>query len=142
MSPFNWLIIVSDGQQHHTALVNLAYTEESTGPVDKLGWLGKLWAAYLPSDRLKWKSHSLYGELEVLRPTAKEVWQQPQFAEFRRFAEFPVLYRLDRSGQQTCVWYTDLRYVLLSLTPRFRYGMCRNSSTKSWLLYRLRRFYR
>ena len=70
----------------------------------------------------------------------EQAWRQPAFVKFRRFAKFPVLYRLDRRDRQTCVWFTDLRYVLPGLTPPFRYGLCRQDDAPHWQLYRLRRF--
>ncbi len=142
LSPFNWLILVSDGQQHHMALVNLAYIEGSLPLANKLGWLGELWSAYQPPNALTWKTHSLYGDVDNQRDFVKEVWQLAPFVEFRRFARFPVLYRIDQIEGESCVWYTDLRYVLPHLTPPFRYGMCGRGSTDTWTLYRLRRFTR
>jgi inner membrane protein len=58
---------------------------------------------------------------------AREVWRQPDFAAFRRFARYPVLHRVDTAGAQTCLWFTDLRYALPHLFPAFRFGMCRGS---------------
>jgi inner membrane protein len=78
--------------------------------------------------------------LEGPQEIVEQAWQQPAFAPFRRFAKFPVMYRLDRQERQTCVWFTDLRYVLPGLTPPFRYGMCIKDDTAHWQLYRLRRF--
>jgi inner membrane protein len=140
LSPFNWLIIVSDGQRHHAALVNLAYMEETLPWARQMGWPGKLWTAYRPPRDLVWETHYLYGERDFQRELVRQAWQLEAFAEFRRFAKFPVLYRIDHSERQTCVWYTDLRYVLPGLTPPFRYGLCGEGPTDSWLLYRLRRF--
>ena len=140
-SPFNWLIIVSDGQRHQVALVNLAYSEDlNLWLADKTGGLGRLWAAYQPPDDLMWQTHNLYGDWEAEQRLVKETWQLDAFAKFRRFAKFPVLYRIDHLDQEICVWYTDLRYVLPGLTPPFRYGVCGKDATDSWRLYRLRRF--
>jgi inner membrane protein len=138
--PFNWLIIVSDGQHHHVALVNLAHGDLDPWLADKMGELGRLWRACQPPDGLVWETHSLYGDRAAERKLVEQTWQLDAFAEFRRFAKFPVLYRIDDLDQETCVWYTDLRYVLPGLIPPFRYGMCGKDATDSWLLYRLRRF--
>jgi len=62
-------------------------------------------------------------------------------AEFRRFAVYPVLYRIDRDAQATCVWFSDLRYHISNMIPSFRYGMCRNEKdNQGWQRYRLRYF--
>lgn len=60
-------------------------------------------------------------------------------AGFREFAELPVLYRIDQNSAGTCVWFTDLRFVLPDLTPPFRYGMCRSIEGDTWRLRRLPR---
>jgi inner membrane protein len=66
------------------------------------------------------------------------LWANPQLDHFRRFAEFPVLYRVDSQGTRSCVWFTDLRYVLPYMTPPFRYGLCRAEQARAWSLDRLR----
>jgi len=68
------------------------------------------------------------------------VAQTQALAPFRRCARFPVLYRFDRQGSQTCVWFTDQRYVLPGLVPPFRYGLCRQDDDSPWQPYRLKRF--
>ena len=139
-SPFNWSIIVSDGQSHHVGLVNLAYSPGSVRLAENMGWPRRLWAAYQPADDLLWESHDRYGKSPEQQALAQEVWQQATFARFRHFAQFPVLYRIDRHVEEVCVWYTDLRYVLPGLIPPFRYGMCGTGTGTGWQLYRLRRF--
>jgi inner membrane protein len=140
LSPFNWSIIISDGQVHHVGLANLASSEQLPWLTDRLGWIGRLWGAYRAQRDLAWQTHNLLGSLVAQQGTVEQAWRQPAFARFRHFAHFPVLYRLDRQDRQTCVWFTDLRYVLPGLTPPFRYGMCRRKDVQRWHLYRLRRF--
>ncbi len=139
LSPFNWLIIVTEGDQHHVAQVNLAYIEASLELAKHLGWLGHLWSAYRPPYSDVWEIHHLYGDRRDQSELAKEVWFLESFSKFRQFAKFPVLYRIDQIEQENCFWYTDLRYVLPGLTPPFRYGMCGRGSTDTWSLHRLRR---
>jgi inner membrane protein len=140
LSPYNWSIIVSDGQHHHVGLVNMAYSEGLLRLSGRLGWIDGLWSAYAAPSDLRWQTHSLFGVLDRQQEMIRQAWQQTDFAPFRHFAKFPVLYRVDRQDQQVCVWFTDLRYVLPGLTPPFRYGMCRNDLDEAWQLYRLRRF--
>jgi inner membrane protein len=140
LSPFNWLIIVKNGGRYHVARVNLASSGPGPEWYGRLGWLGRLQAAYQPRHALAWKITLRYGTDESRRHTAVAVWGSDAFAEFRRFARFPALYHIDETGGETCVWYTDLRYVLPGLTPPFRYGMCGRGGLANWGLYRLRRF--
>ncbi|MEA3275578.1 MAG: metal-dependent hydrolase [Pseudomonadota bacterium] len=140
LSPFNWLVIVTEGQRYHVALVNLAATDANPKWYSQLGWLGRLQSAYRPRHALTWKLSDRYGADYNRRPLAEAVWQLESFAKFRRFAGFPALYRIDDNGGDICVWYTDLRYVLPSMTPPFRYGMCGSGPLDNWRLFRLRRF--
>jgi inner membrane protein len=118
----------------------MAYSEGLLRLSGRLGWIDGLWSAYAAPSDLRWQTHSLFGVLDRQQEMIRQAWQQTDFAPFRHFAKFPVLYRVDRQDQQVCVWFTDLRYVLPGLTPPFRYGMCRNDLDEAWQLYRLRRF--
>ncbi len=140
LSPFNWMVIVTEGQRHHVSLVNLAAERAKAQWYSRLGWLGQLQSAYRPRNALIWSVRDQYGLDANLRYLAKEVWNQQSFSQFRQFAQFPALFRIDENGEDLCVWYTDLRYVLPSLTPPFRYGMCGSGSVDTWGLFRLRRF--
>jgi inner membrane protein len=140
LSPFNWMVIVSEGQRHHSSLVNLAGASASSKRSDRLGWAGRLQSAYKPRNALIWSIHERYGPDARLHHLAEEVWNQQSFSEFRQFARFPILFRIDETGEDRCVWYTDLRYVLPGFTPPFRYGMCGTGGVDTWGLFRLRRF--
>ncbi|MDJ0806736.1 MAG: metal-dependent hydrolase [Gammaproteobacteria bacterium] len=139
LSPFNWMIIVPDQDRYDVALVNLGHLETSQQLAERLGWLGDLWLAYRPVEHLIWQTRHLYGTRNDEIELVKVVWSDEKFTPFRRFAKFPVIYRLDLSEGERCVWFTDLRYVLPDLTPPFRYGMCDGEQTDTWQLYRLRR---
>ncbi|MGR8979005.1 MAG: metal-dependent hydrolase [Gammaproteobacteria bacterium] len=89
--------------------------------------------------QLQWRKISKHGDNRKEIETALEVWRHDSFAEFRRFASLPILYRIDNDSVSMCIWYTDLRYVFPFMMPPFRYGMCRRHSTHDWQLYRLRR---
>ena len=93
---------------------------------------------YHDQSHLLWRFYEQWGSLTEQKLT-NDVWQQEQFADFRRFAQLPLLYRIDQSHTMTCVWFTDLRYVLPDITPSFRYGMCRQAE-EQWHLYRLQHF--
>ena len=139
-SPFNWKLILSHQDSFHVASINLFSPE----PFAALGRsdlaLARLAAAYRPVDRSSWTVYSRLGQGSALQAQARQVWCHDEFRQFRRFARYPVLYRVDSDGEKSCVWFTDLRYVLPVLTPPFRYGMCRQGADGAWALYRLRRF--
>lgn len=138
LSPFNWLIIVTEGEGYHVARVNLAAAGDRQ-PGSGRGWLGRLRVAYQSPKALNWERHDRYGTSAREQMLARTVWRAAGFARFRRFARYPVLYRVDRSAADTCVWFTDLRYRLPGLSPPFRYGMCGTGAIEQWRLYRLKR---
>jgi inner membrane protein len=139
LSPFNWLIIVSEAEEYHVARVNLA-SAGGQPPGGASGWLARLWSAYQAPQALNWERRSRFGEPGRVRELVRPVWQSSGFAAFRRFARYPALYRIDQLEGETCVWFTDLRYRLPGLIPPFRYGMCGTGEIEHWGLYRLRRF--
>ncbi len=141
LTPFNWLVIVTQGQGYRVARVNLAFDPSHLAwAADRLGWLGHIWSAYQPVESPDWESHNRYGNRDDPRELIEEVWSLEPLRDFRRFAKFPAFYRVDLIKGERCVWYTDLRYVLPGLTPPFRYGLCGSGDPDDWELYRLRRF--
>ena len=139
-SPFNWKLILAHDDSFHVASVRLVSRDPFLDLRGSDLALARLAAAYHPADRLSWTTFSRFGHSGAVQAQAREVWCHDDFRQFRRFARFPVIYRVDSDGEQSCVWFTDLRYVLPVLTPPFRYGMCRGGTDGAWMLYRLRRF--
>lgn len=136
LSPFNWKLLVVDGERYHQAHLKL---DAGGGALPIPGPLGELARAYRPPERLVWQLHHRYGADAALQEQVQARWHDPRFALYRRFAIFPALSRIDRSGE-TCIWFTDLRYDLPTLPDTFRYGFCRGDETLPWRLYRLRYF--
>lgn len=125
VSPFNWMVVVSEDDRFHYSLVNLA-RREPAGLAGDAGFIARLSAPYLPLDQAVWTQAARYGATPAEISVAKEAWQQPQLAFFRWFAEYPVLYKVEAGNPDTCVWFQDLRF----FTPGrdawpFRYGTCR-----------------
>jgi inner membrane protein len=112
VSPFNWMVVVDDGEHYHYALISLARREMPSQAAAGAGFITRLAAPYLPLDQAIWVRTERYGRLPQAA-LVKEVLQQPQLAFFRWFAEYPVLYRIDEGSPATCVWFQDLRF----LTP-------------------------
>jgi inner membrane protein len=135
VSPFNWMVIVRDGEQVHYSFVNLIRREPLAAGQDA-GFIRRLDAAYLPRDQAHWARASRFGVSAPERAIAREAWEHPGFAFFRWFAEEPVLLRVD-SGSSDCAWFQDLRFFTPGRdTWPFRYGMCREDNGP-WRLYQM-----
>ena len=136
VSPFNWMVVVDDGERYHYSLVSLSRREMPSPLAADAGFIARMAAPYLPLDRAAWLVSARYGTPEQAA-LAKEVMTHPQFAFFNWFAQYPVLYRVDTGNPSTCVWFQDLRF----FTPGranlpFRYGMCREQGGQ-WRPYEL-----
>lgn len=121
LSPFNWMVVVDDGNQLALAQVRLVAGKPLLSRVG-IDFFNGLAAPYLPPSAAPWTHVDRFG----LDPIAREAFAAPGFAFFRWFAAHPALYRIDRNGAATCVWFQDLRF----LTPGrnvmpFLYGLCR-----------------
>jgi inner membrane protein len=139
-SPFNWKLIGVQGSTRFVAHVTLA---------DHLSWMSSLPGldrfratadAYRRPGELSWESRHLFGGDSKDKALVESLWSHPELAPFRRFAAHPSLSRIDRHGEETCVWFTDLRYDLPALPDTFRFGFCRDGSGQPWQLHRLRYF--
>ena len=136
VSPFNWMVVVDDGERFHYSLVSLSRHDAPLPLAMDAGFVERLSSPYLPLDRAAWMSADRFGTAQQTA-LAKEVLAQPQFAFFRWFAQYPVVYRVDTGNPATCVWFQDLRF----FTPGrpnwpFRYGMCREHGGE-WRPYEL-----
>lgn len=141
LSPLHWKIVVPDRDGYLMAHVRL--TDRAGFPPAWADWLGvdMLLQAYHATDKADWQRYLLFDESLDDEGLVRTVWQHPLLIRFRRFAEMPVLYRIDRSVTGLCVWFTDLRFTLPSLIPPFRYGLCRaGRDGDPWQLYRIRQF--
>ena len=132
ISPFHWKLVVEGDDYYKIAYVDLLKGDAQDGPF----WL----SAYKSKDSVIWDTVSRFGEIVDDRVIAKKIWNHGDFANFRRFAKLPAIYRIDRDADGSCVWFTDLRHILPGLLPPFRYGMCRLGAQNDWHLYRIKRF--
>jgi len=135
VSPFNWMVIVADGDEVRYSFVNLA-RKEARSPWPEGSFLAQLDAVHRPLAAAKWERLARFGDQEPVRSFAREAWARPELAFFRWFAEEPVLYRVE-SGSATCAWFQDLRFHVPGRGNwPFRYGMCRETNGR-WALFRL-----
>lgn len=135
-SPFNWKIIVTAGETYHILLVNLGRESSATYP--DLGVLSRMLAIYQPLASAQWQQLKQFGDLPVDASLVREAWHQPAMEEFRKFAVFPQLDRIDYYEKGACAWFYDLRFKFPLLPPSFRYGGCREEGSKNWYLQRQR----
>ena len=137
VSPFNWRIVVAQGDEQRYADVNLlAKTMPAAAGADA-ALIARLSSAFAPVAMARWVRAPRFGSLPEDVRVAREAWQQASFSFYRWFADFPALYRIDRGNPSLCVWFEDLRF---SLPGRgnipFCYGMCREDDGP-WRPYRL-----
>ena len=134
-SPFNWKIIVEADDYYVVSYVNLSggYATDDDGT----GFWNKVRTTYKAPGQIRWQKLMKFGEAGPEAERVKLLWSNPQLDYFRRFAELPVLYRIDEGTEKSCVWFTDLRYVLPYMTPPFRYGLCQKTRETGWALKRL-----
>lgn len=134
--PVHWKLVVDDGETYRQAHIRLLGGALAPG-ADRPWWL-RMAAAYRPPGELNWTTVERYG---TENPRfAREAWRRPELAAFRQFAVFPYVYRLKRSADEHCAWFTDLRFTLEGMTPPFRYGACRTEDSGAWRLNRLGRW--
>ncbi len=138
LTPFNWKIIVEHGEGYHEALVNLWRTRSPVPTGPESGMLRSIAAGYQPVAAAAWKRHGRFGATPAQTALAREAWNQEVFADFRRFAMFPALDRIEPDGDRVCVWFVDLCFTLPALPPSFQYGVCRAGATDSWRAERMR----
>jgi inner membrane protein len=137
VSPYNWMVIVSQPQRYDYALVNVSRREVPARDADERGFIARLDAPYLPLAHAVWVPVSRFGSTPEQIGLAREAWEQDVFRFFRWFAAYPALMRIDVGNPATCAWFHDLRF----FTPGrdewpFRYGVCRDG-VGAWKPYRL-----
>ncbi len=135
VSPFNWMIINERAGEYRYAFVNLVRRQ----PADKrrdAGFFERLSSEFDPPGVARWRTASLYGS-GADAPLAREAWSRPEISFFRWFAEYPALYRIERTGDAGCAWFYDLRFFRpgSDFLP-FRYGLCREEGG-SWRAFQL-----
>jgi Predicted membrane-bound metal-dependent hydrolases len=140
-SPFHWRIIIRENDGYSSALIDLLGVSEKLARWEGILPFIDLVSAYRDVANAKWEKYTLFGDQPGQQLLARAVWEQKVMGEFRKFARFPVLYRIDQGDHATtCVWFSDLRYHISTVQPPFRYGMCRGWDSPEWERYRLRYF--
>jgi inner membrane protein len=138
VSPFNWLVMVSEGERYHYANVNFVRDTTPAVPGPEAGLIARLNAAYAPPEQAKWMTVHKYGLDPSERELAASALAHPKLGFYRWFADYPALYRIDRSNPSTCVWFEDLRFTTPGRDSNlFRYGLCSENGLDEWRTFRL-----
>jgi inner membrane protein len=133
ISPFNWMVFVSDDTAHRYARVNL-WREAPLPAKSDAGFFARVNAVYRPLASAHWESRPRFGTTAEEQALARDAWESPALAFFRWFAALPAFDGI--TAGSTCVWFVDLRFA----TPGrealpFRYGACRDGG-EPWRAYR------
>ncbi len=139
LSPFHWKAIVPTPNGYESSFFRLVGIPTFPDFAARFLDLTEMLQAYRPRDLAAWERHTLTGTDAAGNELAHEVWASPLMLQFRAFAEFPILYRIDETETDVCVWFTDLRFVFPGWIPSFRYGLCKSGNDGAWTPYRLRR---
>lgn len=133
LAPFNWTVLIEEGDRYHYAHIKLNARTLQTAPADA-NWLSRALAAFQPASMADWQSNPKFGQ-GLDNGLARDIWARPEFEFFRWFAGAPALYRIDHHPQGPCVWFQDLRFVAPGREGPFRFGLC----GPEWKAYRLDR---
>jgi inner membrane protein len=134
-SPLHWMVVIEQPDAYHLSYVDLWRGQtRSAAPGDP--WWYRIYASYRPADALQWATVWRFGDSPADARLARELWNDEVLADYRRFAMLPALYRIDRKGDSTCVWFNDLRFAMAAGRDNpFRYGACRGQN--AWRVYQL-----
>ncbi len=133
IAPFNWTVIIREGEHYHYAHLKLNSQTQQTATPDA-NWLGRALAAFQPPALANWHTVAKFGN-GLNNSLARDIWARPEFGFFRWFASAPVLYRIDHHPNGGCVWFEDLRFAAPGRDSPFKFGLC----GPDWQSYRLSR---
>jgi inner membrane protein len=133
LSPFNWMVFVSDDAAHRYARVNLLRKQPLPEASDA-GFFARIEAVYRPLSFARWVTRPRFGATAEEQALARDAWGSPALAFFRWFAELPAFDGITQGS--TCVWFVDLRFATPGRDAMpFRYGACRKPG-EPWRAYR------
>jgi inner membrane protein len=130
VSPFNWTVVVSTPDAQHFANINLVQSGMPPEAKPDDGFFARMRSSFYPRAMARWQLSPRFGFTPADQKLAREAWEQPDFAFYRWFADYPALFLIDRQPGATCVWFQDLRFLNVGVgyTP-FRQGMCREQDS-------------
>jgi inner membrane protein len=135
VSPFNWMVMVEEGERYHYAFVNLL---RDTPRSAEGGFIARLDAAYLPAAQAEWRTTVRFGADAGQREVAMAAWSTEGLGFYRWFAAYPAVAAIEQGNPSTCVWFQDLRFLTPGRgTMPFRFGACREAGAPAWIAYKL-----
>jgi inner membrane protein len=131
IAPWNWTVIVRDGENYHYAHMHLR-SQPVPKPAPDANWLTRALAGFHIPSQAQWHTASQFGTgADAL--LAKQVWEKPELKFFRWFAASPAFYGINQYHGQPCVWFQDLRFIAPGRDGPFRFGLC----GPDWKAYRI-----
>jgi len=122
-SPFNWTVVVFDGQTYHLAHVNTRRSERLVATADD-HFIRRFSAPYLPAGQAEWQRIARFGGAGT-PGWVRQAWEHEALATYRWFALAPVLVEARESGAERCAVFRDLRFDFPGRDEApFRYGVC------------------
>lgn len=138
-SPFHWNVIIKNDENLTQAYLKLI-NDPLSGIKSSIIGKKRYQSNYQSSEYLLWNNYSLVPENQQLQSDAITVWNHDSFKAFRDFAIYPVFYKHTKVGDDSCIWFSDLRYHWPEFIPSFRYGMCSLDLKNGGRVYRLKYF--
>lgn len=123
-SPFNWKIVIVDGEVYHRSYVNLIAKQPPDRPGDDAWFVTRVRSAYRPVTTMHWQRTRRWPGNREHFEVAVEAWQQAGLAGFREFALLPYVTSMRGDEREVCVWFADLRFTLHGMRHPFEYAMC------------------
>lgn len=136
LSPFNWMIVISQQDVYYMSYISLWRDVIPEFPPPSASWFVQVNAAYFPVKDAIWKRVARFGAGNEAH-LAEQLWYSDVLTPYRRFAQFPAVYRVDRGKNNLCIWFNDLRFALVGRGMPFRYGACKNNTDSVWHQYLL-----
>lgn len=130
LSPFNWKLIINDDSQYHLARVSLLLRNSITPESGSTGLVTQFLSHYHPPGNLQWQTIHPLGKGSEINKFARQAFQHPEFARFRRFAKLPLLVGIERKADETCASFTDLRFHFPVIKNPLIYSMCLSQEGK------------
>ena len=133
MSPYNWSVFVTHGDEIRMSHVNLRRSQAKPAPTPDAGPIARLDAGFRPLVDARWEVRTRFGSTQAEQALARSAWNAQDLAFFRWFADVPAFDGVT-SGSE-CVWFRDLRFE----TPGrgripFRFAVCRDGPDDRWRL--------
>ncbi|MDH3637456.1 MAG: metal-dependent hydrolase [Gammaproteobacteria bacterium] len=132
LSPFHWKLLLVGDESYWEAHVNLIGSAPRRA-APGAGAITRIWASYQPPVAADWRFVPRFGNSVHLESAVRAAWFSAPLHDFRRFARFPALYRVDGTGGEFCAYFVDLRFVMVARSPPFRFGVCRGHQGE-WVL--------